>query len=116
MYFHTGHFAFTVTNLLLTYHSLLHNTETPTSSSSPAVKSLSDGAALCLRGLLASPKKHRAAIVDCSGTRILDCGVEAQGTAELGVIMADVAMGGRGKTELNSNTSSLSLPDIWKRQ
>ena len=113
MYFHTGHFAFTVTNFLLTYHSLLHNTETPTSSSSPAVKSLSDGAALCLRGLLASPEKHLAAIVDCSGTRILDCGVEAQGTAELGVIMADVAMGGRGKTELNSNSSSLSLPDIW---
>ena len=95
MYFHTGHFAFTVTNFLLTYHSLLHNTETPTSSSSPAVKSLSDGAALCLRGLLASPEKHLAAIVDCSGTRILDCGVEVQGTAELGVIMADVAMGGR---------------------
>ena len=113
MYFHTGHFAFTVTSFLLTYHSLLHNTETPTSSSSPAVKSLSDGAALCLRGLLASPEKHLAAIVDCSGTRILDCGVEAQGTAELGVIMADVAMGGRGKTELNSNSSSLSLPDIW---
>ena len=91
----------------------MHNTETPPSNSPPAAKSLSDGAAICLQGLLASPEKHLAAILDCSGTRILDCGVKAQGTAELGVIMADVAMGGRGKTELNSDTKLILLSDIW---
>ncbi len=91
----------------------MHNTETPPSSSPPAVKSLSDGAAICLEGLLASPEKHLAAILDCSGTRILDCGVEAQGTAELGAIMADVAMGGRGKTDLISDGKLMFLSDIW---
>ena len=91
----------------------MHNTEIPPSSSLPAVKSLSDGAAICLEGLLESPEKHLAAILDCSGTRILDCGVEAQGTTELGVIMADVAMGGRGKTDLISNEKLIFLSDIW---
>lgn len=91
----------------------MHNTETPPSSSPPAAKSLSDGAAICLQGLLASPEKHLAAILDCSGTRILDCGVKAQGTAELGVIMADVAMGGRGKTDLISDEKLIFLSDIW---
>ena len=91
----------------------MHNTETSVSSPSHAVNSLSHGASLCLRELLASPKKYLAAIADCAGTRIIDCGVEAQGTAELGVIMADVAMGGRGKTKLSSKDSSMSLSAVW---
>ena len=39
--------------------------------------------------------------------------MEARGTVELGVIMADVAMGGRGKTELSSKDSSMSLSAVW---
>jgi len=50
---------------------------------------------MCLQGLFSSPEKYLATLLNCSGTRILDCGVETRGTAELGVIMADAAMGGR---------------------
>ena len=64
------------------------------------------------QGLFSSPEKYLATLLNCSGTRILDCGVETQGTAELGVIMADAAMGGRG-TDLISAEELSFLSNIW---
>ena len=92
---------------------MLDNTETSTRSSVTGAKSLSDGALMRLQGLVSSPEKYLATLLDCSGTRILDCGVETQGTAELGVIMAEAAMGGRGKTDLISSEELSFLSDVW---
>ncbi len=92
---------------------MLHNTESSTRSSPTGATSLSDGALMRLQGLFSSPEKYLATLLNCSGTRILDCGVETQGTAELGVIMADAAMGGRGRTDLISAEELSFLSNIW---
>lgn len=75
--------------------------------------SLSDGAAACLNELLGNPEQYQAVITNCSGTRIIDCGVRTSGSAELGVLMAEIAMGGRGKATLDTKQEIESLSDLW---
>lgn len=93
----------------------MHNTET-TMPSTPTTKvSLSDGAAVCLHELLENPQQYQAGITNCSGARIIDCGVRASGSAELGVLMAEIAMGGRGKVSIDTKQEFEALPDLWSK-
>ena len=91
----------------------MRNTDTFTSSIAPKKVSLSDGAVACLHDLLRQPEQYHVSIGDCSGTRIIDCGVQSRGSAQLGVLMADIAMGGRGKATLDITRDMEISSSLW---
>ena len=84
--------------------------------STPTTKvSLSDGAAVCLHELIENPERYQAGITNSSGVRIIDCGVRASGSAALGVLMAEIAMGGRGKVAIDTKQELEALLDFWSK-
>ncbi len=98
-----------------TYHQSLHNTETTIPSRPTTKVSLNDGAASRLHALLGNPERYQADITNCSGTRVIDCGVQASGSSELGVVLAEIAMGGRGEVTIDTKQELQALPDLWSK-
>jgi len=88
----------------------LHTTPTPPGS---ATASLNAAAASCLAPLLATPTAYAATIHNCGGVRVIDCGVATTGSNDLGLLMAQAALGDRGTPRLLAPGAASRLQDHW---
>lgn len=93
--------------------ALNHPVDTDPANEQAEAVSLNAAAVALLADLLSRPSSFAAEIHDCGGSRVIDCGVSAMGSNSLGMLLARVALGGRGRVGLSDTAGGTPLEQVW---
>ena len=93
--------------------ALNHPVDTDPADQQAEAVSLNAAAVSLLGDLLSSPSSFAAEIHECGGSRVIDCGVSARGGNSLGILLARVALGGRGEVRLSDTANGTPLEQVW---
>ena len=89
----------------------------PPTDTDPAVQrasaSLNEAAVSLLADLLEKPAAFAAEVHRRGGSRVVDCGVSAAGSDQLGLLLARAALGGRGEVRLHATVIGTPLEPAW---
>ena len=82
-------------------------------SVAPPRPSLNADALSSLAGLRGNPAAYSAVLHNRGGVMVIDCGVDAPGSIELGLLMARAALGDRGNPQLFADNRGNCLRKEW---
>ncbi len=78
-----------------------------------AAASLNEAAGSLLAELLENPAAFAAEVHYRGSSRVVDCGVSAAGSDQLGLLLARAALGGRGGVRLHTGVAGTPLEQAW---